>query len=73
MSKIPNSYKEIVESFKEIYSVHYEYSKFENAFVLTTKGISIDGFITTRFSSYKHLEVANKVALKVSYFIGIKG
>ena len=73
MKKIPNTFQEIVESFREITSVNVEYSNYEKAYVLSTEGISAQGFRTTRFSSYTHKEVANEVVKRVSYFIGLKG
>ena len=73
MKKTPNTFQEIVESFREITSVNVQYSKFEKAYVISTEGIAKDGFRTTRFSSYEHKEVANEVAKRVSYFIGLEG
>jgi len=73
MKKTSNTFQEIVESFREITSVNVEYSNYEKGYVLSTEGISVQGFRTTRFSSYTHEEVANEVAKRVSYFIGLEG
>ena len=61
-----NTYQEIVERFEVIDKVSVD----ENEVI--TSGISIEGFRTTFFSSYKHPEVANEVAKKVTNFIGVR-
>ena len=70
-----NSYSDIVDMFKRIETVEVDskpdFTK-EKPYTIITQGVGVTGFKTCFFSDYKHLEVANEVAKRVQYFVGIE-
>jgi len=60
-----NTLRDIVERFEVINSVELDGT------TVITRGVSVDGFRTTFFSSYTHIGVAETILKKVKYFVGI--
>ena len=65
------NWRDIVESFTEIEDVLVQSNPEKTEWCVRTRG-TLNGHFQDSYSYYNNKEVAEKVAEKVSYFIGIK-